>query len=314
MEPTVISQALEIRYIDLKFTLIIQQDCMLPRYKTSALRGGMGQMLLKQNCIRDEQCESCDFAEECLVRRMMYSKYEIQPKFATRGDSIGYVIECENMKERFRSGEKLNFHLLLYGKTIAYFSQFLQAFYMLGQYGLGKEYARYEIVKVENENGETVVDKGNVYLSKLGISTVSEYVRMRRQQMLGGKLCTMHFLTPTTLKYQGEFLQQFHEEAILRSVFRRIYSFDCFEGNSVPLLEIDEKLPGIVKQEVHFVSMPRYSSTMQGKMSLKGIKGDVVFEDLSENFLMMLLAGEKLHIGKNTSFGFGKYVMQSFII
>lgn len=37
METIVISQALEIRYIDLKFTLIIQQDCMLPRYKTSAL-------------------------------------------------------------------------------------------------------------------------------------------------------------------------------------------------------------------------------------------------------------------------------------
>lgn len=49
------------------------------------------------------------------------------------------------------------------------------------------------------------------------------------------------------------FLQLFHEEAILRSVFRRIYSFDCFEGNPMPFLEIDEKLPEIVKQEAHFV-------------------------------------------------------------
>lgn len=309
MEPTIISQALGIRYIDLRFTLIIQKDSTLPKYKTSALRGGMGQMLLKQNCIRDKQCESCDFVNECLVRRMMYSKYEIQPKFATRGDSIGYVIECNNLKESFRSGEKLEFHLLIYGKTIAYFSQFLQAFYMLGQYGLGKEYVRYEIVKVENDRGEIVVSGNNVYLSGLGISTIKEYVDMRRNQIESLKLATMHFLTPTTLKYQGEFLQRFHAEAILRSVSRRLYSFDCFEGNSMPLLEIDEKLPEIVKQKTHYVSIPRYSSTMQGKMSLKGIKGYVVFDDLSENFLTMLLAGEKLHIGKNTSFGFGKYVM-----
>ncbi len=92
-------------------------------------------------------------------------------------------------------------------KTIAYFSQVLQAFYMLGQYGLGKEYARYEIVKVENEKGENVVDKNNVYLSKLGISTVREYVKMCRQQMLGRKLCTMHFITLMTLKYQARWLR-----------------------------------------------------------------------------------------------------------
>lgn len=310
MNPTLISQALNIRYIDLKFTLMIQKNGILPKFKTSALRGGMGQMLLKQNCIRDERCECCDFAEECLVRRMMYSKYEIQPKFATHGDSIGYVIECSNLKERFLAGETLNFHLLLYGKTISYFSQFLQAFYMLGRYGLGKEHIQYEIVKVENEKGGIVVNGQNVYLSELGISTVREYVDLRRQRMRSKELRTMQFLTPTTLKYQGEFLRQFHAEAILRSAFRRIYSFDCFEGNPIPLLEIDERLPEIVEQEVHFVSVPRYSSTMQGKMSLKGIQGYVVFDDLTENFLTMLFSGEKLHIGKNTSFGLGKYVME----
>ena len=59
MESTLISQALNIRYIDLKFTLMIQKNGILPKFKTSALRGGMGQMLLKQNCIRDERCECC---------------------------------------------------------------------------------------------------------------------------------------------------------------------------------------------------------------------------------------------------------------
>ena len=111
-----IMSALNIRYIDLKFVVQFEKNCHMPVHKTSALRGGMGQMLLKQNCIRESKCEVCDFEGECLVRRMMYAKYEIQPPFASRGDSMGYVIECENKKEYFQGGECLEFHLLLYGK------------------------------------------------------------------------------------------------------------------------------------------------------------------------------------------------------
>lgn len=311
MNKEVILEALQIRYVDLTFSLTMLENAMLPRNKASMLRGGMGQMLLSQNCIRDQHCEVCDFESECLVRRMMYSKFEIQPKFASRGDSIGYVIECENDKEHFRRGEQLEFHLLLYGKTIAYFTQFFQAFFMLGQQGIGKEKSRFIISKVINEKGELVADDHNICIQKLGIRTVADYVKERKMQ-IEKKNCKaiMIFKTPVTLKYQGEFITQFHEEAIVRSILRRIYSFDCFEGNGVPLMEIGEDIPIISSQEVRFVAVPRYSSTMQGKMQLRGIIGEVTFDCFSEEMLLIFLAGEKLHIGKNTSFGFGKYIIK----
>lgn len=303
-----INDALNIRYVDLKFVIKFDENCRMPEHKTSALRGGMGQMLLKQNCIHDENCERCDFENECLVRRMMYAKYEIQPPFASRGDSMGYVMECDSKKEYFRKGECLEFHLLLYGKLIVYFSQFLQAFYMLGQTGLGKEHARYRILYVENENGERVVDGTQVYLQRLGVRTIGEYV-MERKNALAQAGCRneITFVTPVTLKYEGEFLKEFHAQAIVRSVLRRIYCFDCFEGLDIPLMELEEELPEIVNQEVTFESQLRFSSTMGKKMSLKGIRGSVIFDYLPEELLLALLAGEKLHIGKNTSFGFGKY-------
>ena len=75
-------------------------------------------------------------------------------------------------------------------------------------------------------------------------------------------------------------------------------------------MEIEEELPEIVKQEVTFESVPRFSSTQGKKMSLKGIGGNVIFDYLPEKLLIALLAGEKMHIGKNTSFGFGKYVVK----
>lgn len=44
-------------------------------------------------------------------------------------------------------------------------------------------------------------------------------------------------------------------------------------------------------------------------MKLRGIKGKVKFDELSDELLLLFAAGEKLHIGKNTSFGFGKYII-----
>ena len=62
-------EALKIRYTDLEVTLLFPEPVSVPRYKVSALRGGMGQVLLGQHCIRDENCEACDFAAECLIQR-----------------------------------------------------------------------------------------------------------------------------------------------------------------------------------------------------------------------------------------------------
>lgn len=146
-----LKKCLDIRYTRITFTVLFPEDCILPRSKVSALRGGMGEMLLRANCIRDRNCETCDFESECIVQRTMYSKLEEKPVYITKGDSIGYVIECENYQEEFEAGEAMQFHLMLFGKTIVYFNQYLQAFFALGMQGIGKYQARFEIIGVTNE-------------------------------------------------------------------------------------------------------------------------------------------------------------------
>ena len=68
-----IKDALNIRYVKLHFEIKFLEDTIMPKNKTSALRGGMGEMLLQANCIMDRDCEHCDFDNECIVRRIMYS-------------------------------------------------------------------------------------------------------------------------------------------------------------------------------------------------------------------------------------------------
>ncbi|MBP3198557.1 MAG: hypothetical protein J6N21_16340 [Butyrivibrio sp.] len=108
-----IKRAYDIRYIKLHFTIEFIDDCTVPVYKSSALRGGMGEMLLESNCISDRVCEECEFESECVVRRTMYSKMEITPSFMTKGDSVGYVLECEDYHDHFGAGDRMQFNLIL---------------------------------------------------------------------------------------------------------------------------------------------------------------------------------------------------------
>jgi len=55
------------------------------------------------------------------------------------------------------------------------------------------------------------------------------------------------------------------------------------------------------------VSVQRYSSTQDRKMILSGIKGIVQLDLIPDHIMPLLIAGELIHIGKNTSFGFGRY-------
>ncbi|MCI9148388.1 MAG: hypothetical protein HFG73_09010, partial [Hungatella sp.] len=75
--------------------------------KVLALRSGIGEMLLRANCIRNRKCGVCDFEKECIVRRTMYFLFEKdkKPVFITTGESVGYMLECENYQEEFYGGE-----------------------------------------------------------------------------------------------------------------------------------------------------------------------------------------------------------------
>lgn len=304
-----LEKALQIRYVKLHFTIELLEDSILPKYKASALRGGIGEMLLCANCVRNRDCENCDFASECMVQRIMYSKFDIKPEFVTTGESIGYVLECENYQEEFEEGEQIQFQLLLFGKNIVYFNQYMQALYALGMQGLGKNHSPFQIVSVTNTKKNPILDGNNIYMKNYEIQMVSDYVAYRLEQIESkGLENTIRFKTPLTLKYQNEFLQEFHIQAMINAVKRRIYMLECFEGKVSELYSRNyENIPQILNQEHYFVGVPRYSTRQKGKLLLKGIEGQMQVTEMEREILELLLAGELLHIGKNTSFGFGRY-------
>lgn len=305
--------ALQVRFVKLHFTAAFCEDSILPRDKVSAIRGGMGEMLLRMNCVRDRQCRTCDFDRECTVQKILYSPFDRKPDFVTTDGGVGYVLECENYQEYFKAGEKLDFYLILFGKTIVHFYQLYQAISMLGeQEGLGKYHARYHIIGIKNMEGMLISDGKTVDMDRYVVHMLYDYIMFRNLRygtFTGKKDALLIFDSPLALKYQGELLTEFQMEAILTSIRRRVYILDCFEGiESDSFYQTENSsIPKILRQEYHQASVSRYSMRKNKKMILQGIRGSILLTEITEDVWMLLLIGELIHIGKYTSFGFGRF-------
>lgn len=298
-------QRFQVRFVVLNFTLVFSEDAALPVEKESALRGGIGEMLLRQHCIRDRNCENCSFCSACIVQNFMYAKYQKKPDFVTTGESIGFVIEAEHGKKWYEAGESFRFSLTLFGNTIVYLNPLVQAIYMLGQVGLGEKKAKFQIAAIENRKGEPILYHGAIYYKNYQIETLSDYIQERKETLTNPT--TIRFSKPLTIKYRGEFIQQFDIRAIINGATRRIYMLDCYEGIDTEEAKFYEDLPQIKKQSVQQKKVMRHSSRRQQSMEMKGITGKIELDGIREEILDYLLAGEITHIGKNTRFGFGKY-------
>lgn len=301
---------LNIPYIKLKFCLIVTEDSYLPRDKVSALRGGMGEMLLRQNCINHRDCRICRYKEPCIVHKVLYTQMKRKPVFMQGDDSIGYLIECENYQERFKVGDSFFFYLTLFGDNIVYFGQYLQMFYQLGVEGLGRDSARYVIGDIKNISGDSLLRENQITMDNYCPETIYDYAA-RRMEELRRTGCKNEFVfhTPACLKYQGEYIQEFKSEAVFQALFRRIMMLDYFVEIYLDQLTIEE-YPLMIGHKERMRVVRRYSSTQDSQVRLRGMTGNVRFEAIDEEYLPYVLAGEILHIGKNTSFGFGRYTLQ----
>lgn len=310
----ILFDALQVRFVKLRFTVVFMEDSILPKNKVSDIRGGIGEMLIRMNCVWNRQCVECGLKTECIVQKVMNPEFERNPDFAAAGGGIGYILECENYKDSFKAGDKLNFYLLLFGKTIAYFYQFFQAISALGrQEGIGKYHAKFQIVGIRNMEGMSILERNSINMDRFIVHTLYDYILFRKlKNNISKKECTIIFDTPLALKYQNEFLKEYQMEAIMAAIKRRVYLLNCFEGIECDILRQDgiDIMPQIAEQEHHQIGVSCHFVQKNKKAVLNGLIGYVKLSNLTEGAMALLLVGELLHIGKNTGFGFGRFHIQ----
>ncbi len=298
----------DIPYIKLTFCTQIINDVKMPCSKVSALRGGMGEMLLRQNCVGDRNCGLCRFNQSCVVMHTFYSYMPKKPSYVTGKESVGYLIECNDRKEEYPAGSDFKFYLILFGESIAFFNLFLQAFTHLGMEGIGKWKARFWIQEVRNSEGNPIVSKETVDMNQYKIENLADYVFRRKGKLAAkGKRYEMRFVTPFSMKYQKVYMQKFNSEALVKGAARRVQMLNYYMGQESEIPDFVE-YPQIIRQKVRRATVKRYSGAQDTAMVLHGIIGLLEFDEITEECLEFLIVGELLHIGKNISFGFGQYI------
>lgn len=61
-----------------------------------------------------------------------------------------------------------------------------------------------------------------------------------------------------------------------------------------------------VREELRVERMERYSNRINRKMDFSGLAGEVEYEGNLSPFVPWLTAAQRLHVGRNTTFGMGK--------
>ena len=120
------------------------------------------------------------------------------------------------------------------------------------------------------------------------------------------KICT-----PLRIRHGGHLVKKVSFQTLIRNITNRIiaiterYGGWADQEESDRLLSLAEKVR-IVNEEIKVEKLERYSNRTNGKMDFSGLIGTIEYEGNLTPFVPWLYAAQRLHIGRNTTFGMGK--------
>lgn len=296
-----------------EFHTTLTTDGRLPRWKGSTFRGGFGWALRRAVCVtRGRECRDCLLASRCLYARTFEADLRKGPDGRAPSPPLPYVIEPpEDPRQEYRAGDPLRFSLILLGDTVDMLPYFVYAFQLMGEEGLGRRAdgsrARYRIDQV-TQRDRILYDGETRTLSpvdplELRIGTLPDG---------GNGRLTVTLQTPLRLKRNNELAADLPFEDLVRGVLRRIATtFQEFGEGEPPLdyrgLVFRAKNVRTVRSGCRWEDPPRYSNRQKERMLMGGLVGDLLYEGEIAPYLPLLELASFLHIGKQTTFGHGRF-------
>ena len=305
-----------------RFYLEATEEIALPEYSGSTIRGGFGISFKNAVCTsrRDKDCPSCMFKEACVYRYIFETPAPIDYTTSRKNEAIPHpfiLIPPLHGAKTYNQGDMLTFELVLIGKAINYLPYFVYAFDRLGNHGIGKGRGRFKIAKITDTlspNEESVYDPITSQFDQ-NYTTITPQKFLTKENKTPQRI-TFNFITPTRIKYENKYTSNPEFHVLIRTLLRRISSLSYFhtktelEIDYKKLIEESQKIKTAAKKIKWYV-FERYSARQDTKMNLDGFTGQMTFEGDFTQFLPYLKLGEYIHIGKNTSFGLGKYILEN---
>jgi len=293
----------------------------LPVFKGSALRGGFGITFKRLVCQYPSRCgEKCQLGNDCPYGYIFETTLPPDATVLRNFQNIPrpFIIQSPtNQRAGVPFGMNLIFRLVLIGQSNKYLPYFINVFRELGQVGLGKQRGRYRLLSVELIHPfERVIEP--IYLADSELIRVPDLAITAESiavyaANLGSNHLALNFLTPTRIKYRGEFIEQGPSfQAIVQNLLGRVSSlsyFHCgqkFEADFRGLIDKAAEVK-IVESETRWQEWSRFSGRQKQRIEMGGLVGRVTYEGNLKEYLPLLALGELIHVGKGTVFGNGQY-------
>ncbi len=294
----------------------------LPPYKGSTLRGGFGTVFKATVCVVDHRdCARCLLRSRCAFPYVFDTPVPEETtrlrKYPAAPHPFVFLPPLEE-KTFYQPGETLAFDLTLIGKGADFLPYFIYTFERLGERrGLGKGRGRFavELVTWLSPPGEEVlIYDGNSKTLRNSFRSITVHDLLHGPLPLS--LCTLHFLTPTRLIYAEALTPAPDFHILIRTLLRRLSNLAYFHcGGELHLdfrglIAAAERIER-VHSDVRWYDWERYSARQDARMKLGGFVGTITYRGDLRPFLPLLRLGEIVHVGKGTSFGLGKFVIQA---
>lgn len=300
-------------------TVRFLERAVVPPYEGSMIRGAFGRAFKESCCpFPHQDGEGCPLGRKCPYGYVFETSPPEEARDFAKNKEVPrpYVFEPpEETRMEYEPGERMRFGFTVVGRAADYMPYFIYAFSRMGDAGVGRLRARYELERVVAKNPLTG-DEEEVY--------DGEVARNRRLPALwgdaeaaageiGGKRLRVEFLTPTMIKYRGEVSPKAPSfAALVQALLIRVpmlsavHCGDLWREDFKAMVRRAGEVE-TVRDDTAWASFRRHSSFKGRTEPLEGVVGSAVYEGPVEEFLPLVVMGQLAHVGKRAVFGLGRY-------
>lgn len=310
---------MKIPYLKTLFKIEAVDEINLPYYKGSTFRGVFGNTFKRVVCVfKNKECDECILKQSCVYAYVFETPLLRKDKVIFnmvkyRTIPHPFIIEPpEDVRKYYKPAVELFFTIILIGKAVSYLPYFIYTFSECGKNGIGKGRGRFNLKQVVAEDKNLIYD---IQESKI-IVPEAKFLEVNEDIHFDDKVeenITLNLITPTRVKDNNKLVRYLEFNILIKALMLRLNLINFFhcDGEEAKwdykkILEKSKEVK-IIEDRTRWLDWERYSSRQQTKMKLGGIVGIIKYDGNISPFKELLKVGEILHIGKNTTFGLGKY-------
>ena len=305
----------------------------LPMFSGSAFRGIFGRALQLVSFGMSPKCQSCFIGQDCQKKNLLdyiFNPSTDHPLLVNvdkhgRKDQLAkpYILDPPDTG-LYLPDSLIKMDFIMVGQPIQFFPFVACAFSMIHKfnYWSGNHSEQQGKVRLENivdglaDNEEDkvvfdgrldrIVGPAQIYDFELVKNHVEMFYDYPSNIML-----QIRFLSPFRYKHVNKLVVPLDFKIFMARILDRIEQLSIYSPLSKPfdknaILDAAAQVK-TEKSSLHWYDWERYSSRQNSRMKFGGYLGDIVFSGNLIPFLPYIKIGEYLHVGKQTTFGLGKY-------